>query len=127
LWYCKSPRAEGKVKFRRLFVKRPIDQETLDEFRYAELPDGRSYSVREMPDPQGELHDYRLAPTRLLRDYPDARLYRPNPLKSGGERRNQSLPYTFDGQTFMPGPGRCWKTTVRTEDGSLPGMDRLRI
>ncbi len=29
------------------------------------------------------------------------------------------------GQTYHPGPNACWKTTVTTDDGSVPGMEQL--
>ena len=50
---------------------------------------------------------------------------RNDPLTSGGVRANQSLPFTNRGKTFEPTSGSCWKTTVRTRDGSTPGMQRL--
>ncbi|MDW8342641.1 MAG: site-specific DNA-methyltransferase [Geminicoccaceae bacterium] len=55
-----------------------------------------------------------------------ARQFVPNPLTSGGERTNQSLPFEFAGRTFSPGDGKCWKTTARPVGGSkLSGMERL--
>jgi adenine-specific DNA-methyltransferase len=125
IWYSRSPRVTGKVKFRPLFQKRELDAETLAEFRTVELPDGQEFSVSSLPDSNGVVQDYRLNPKQIFRDYPGARLLRANPLLSGGDRKNQSLPYTINGKIYSPGRGRCWKTTVRTEDGSTPGMDNL--
>ncbi|MCH7702843.1 MAG: site-specific DNA-methyltransferase, partial [Planctomycetes bacterium] len=129
VWYGRRPRNDrySGFKYRPLFEERRVDAETLQEFKYAELPDGTVYAVREMPDPEGTVRDYRLTPRRLLHDYPKARLFRKNPLKAGGVRKNQSLPYELDGKVYHPGPGRCWKQTVRNDDGSIPGMDRLRF
>ncbi|MGH7392111.1 MAG: site-specific DNA-methyltransferase, partial [Candidatus Rokuibacteriota bacterium] len=125
VWYSRSPRSSGLVQFTPVFVRRELDRELLSEFRFVELTDGQTFSISEMPAPNGAQKDYRLNPRQLFQDYPDARLYRSNPLTSGGERRNQSLPYKFAGRTYSPGPGRCWKTTVVTDDGSTPGMHRL--
>ncbi len=128
LWYGKTPKdnqKDFKTKFRPLFDKVELDAETLSEYKYAELPDGSVFEVSKAKTPDGETFDYRLSPKRLFVDHPKARVFRANPLTSGGERKNQSLPFTFDGQKFSPGTGNCWKTTVRTDDGSRPGMDVL--
>jgi len=125
VWYSRSPRDSGLVRFNPLFVRRKLDADLLAEFKFVELPDRREFPVTALPSPDGLVTDYRLNPEKLFEDHPGARLYRSNPLTSGGERRNQSLPYTHRGRTYSPGPGRCWKTTVATDDGSTPGMDRL--
>ena len=41
-------------------------------------------------------------------------------ITNGGFRKNQSLPFEFEGKIYNPKSGRCWSTTVRTEDGSTP-------
>jgi len=125
LWYGKSPRSEGRTKFHQVFVKRELDLETVSEFKMVELPDGREFPISAMPDPSGVIRDYRLFPKQVFADYPGARLFASNPLTSGGERKNQSLPFRFRGQEYTPPKGSCWKTTVRTDDGSVPGMKRL--
>jgi adenine-specific DNA-methyltransferase len=125
IWYSRSARVSGQVKFRPLFQKRELDFETLTEFRTVELPDGREFSIAALPNPDGIEQDYRLNPKQIFRDYTGAKLFRSNPLLSGGDRKNQSIPYTFCEKVYSPGKGRCWKTTVRTEDGSTPGMDNL--
>ncbi|MBK9137685.1 MAG: site-specific DNA-methyltransferase [Verrucomicrobia bacterium] len=125
LWYGKSPRQEGKTKFKSVFVKRELDLETLGEFKLVELPDGREFPISAVPNAEGELVDYRTFPKQLFADHPGARLFRANPLTSGGERKNQSLPFKFGGRVFTPPKGSCWKTTVQTDDGSVPGMTRL--
>lgn len=127
VWYTRSPRGSGKVKFRPLFQRREIDADALAEFKMVELPTGEEYPVSELPDPDGAPRDYRLNPKQLFRDYPGARLFRANPLTSGGERKNQSQPWKLGRQTYVPGPGKCWKTTSQTDDGSLPGMKRLEF
>jgi len=125
LWYGKVPKDDKKMKFRPIFEKVSLDSETLSEYKYVELEDGKTFEVSNAKTPHGEDFDYRLSPRRLFIDYPKARIFRANPLTSGGERKNQSLPFLFQDQTFNPGTGNCWKTTVRTEDGSKPGMTVL--
>ena len=125
LWYSRSPRSSSAVKFRKLFVKRQIDSDTLSEFKLVELEDGTIYPVSAALTPDGDLFDYRLSPRRLAQDFPNSRLLRANPLTSGGLRKNQSLPFTFGGKVFHPGTNACWKTTVQTNDGAVPGMERL--
>jgi len=129
VWYSRSPRESGLVRFHRYFVKRELDGDTLAEFKMVELPDGREFNIKEVPDPRGKPRDYRLNPKQLFVDYPKARLFRANPLTIGGFRKNQSLPYTYKGVTYPMGEGKLantgWKTTVRTDDGSKPGMDKL--
>ena len=128
VWYSRTPRRDGRIKFRPLFQKRELDADTLSEFKFVELPDGRSIPLPELRSAVGNHHlDYRLNPKQLLDDHPGARLFRSNPLTSGGERKNQSLPFIFQGKTYYPGSGRCWKTTVTTDDHSTPGMDQLAL
>jgi adenine-specific DNA-methyltransferase len=125
LWYGKTPKEEKKTKFRPVFERVHVDSETLSEYKYVELEDGTVFEVANAETPEGEVFDYRLSPRRLFLDYPKARIFRANPLTSGGERKNQSLPFTFQGQRFHPGAGNCWKTTVRSDGGSKPGMTIL--
>lgn len=130
IWYTKTPRSDESaagIKFRRIYEKREIDSETLATFKYIELADGRTFPISALPDPDGEVTDYRLHPRRIKRDYPDARLFKSENLTSGGVRKNQSLPFEYEGRTYAPKEGNCWKTTVRNEDGSLPGMRRLAL
>jgi adenine-specific DNA-methyltransferase len=130
LWYSKTPRSDessSRITFRRMFVKREIDSDTLATFKYIELPDGRAFPISALPKPDGEITDYRLHPRRIHRDYPQGRLFKSENLTSGGTRRNQSLPFEFEGRTYTPKAGNCWKTTVQNDDGSLPGMQRLTL
>ncbi len=124
LWYGKSPRASGKIKYRQLYVKRPLSNEDLEGFRFVEI-DGIDFELRNLKGPNDEIIDYLADPTKVLRDYPNARLFRPDPLQSGGVRKNQSLPFEYRGVVYSPKDGNCWKTTVRKDDGSKPGMERL--
>jgi adenine-specific DNA-methyltransferase len=129
LWYGRSPRANGNVKFRALFEKRELDTETIRRFNLVELPDGRECSIDAVPSPfkPDELLDYRTRPEQLFSDWPLARLVYPGEqLTSGGERPNQSDPIEFRGEVFRLKSGLCWKTTTRTQDGSPSGIDRLK-
>lgn len=125
LWYSRSPRAKGGVKFRALFQKRELNRDVLGVFRFVELPDGSEVPITAVPQHDGGVRDYTSDPERLLHDWPGARLFRSDNLTSGGVRKNQSLPYTYRGVTYNPGANNCWKATVRTDDGSPSGMDRL--
>ena len=123
LWYGRSPRATGKVTYRQLYHRRPFERQ--DGFRFVEI-DGNEFSLSSLKSPDGTTFNYSLNPERVIVDYPSARFYRPDPLQSGGIRRNQSLPFEYQGKTYKPSSGSCWKTTVRTDDGSIPGMERLK-
>ena len=126
LWYSKTPRESGGVKFRSVFMKRDVDAETLAEFKSVELPDGRQFPVSAAPSPDGETFDYRLSPRRLFQDYPKARLFRPWPITNGGTRANQMDPIEFAGKVFEPPKGRCWSfRSKKTESGTTP-MERLK-
>lgn len=109
LWYAKRKYGTAgtlNVKWRPLYVDK-TDSQGDQSYDRAELPSGEERIAREIDDPQ------------------DVRLFAANPLTSGGLRKNQSLPFHFAGREFHPGDGACWKTTVRTDDGSTPGMTRL--
>src|SRR5487761_1074541 len=100
LWYSKRSRSDLGPKFRAIFGRREVDSETLHEFKYVELPDGRRGIVAQLPTPEGEAYDYRLSPKRLFVDYPDARLFRPWPITNGGYRPNQMDTIEFEGKKF---------------------------
>lgn len=124
LWYGKSPRGEKKIKFNNLFEERNLES-AIDDFDQVELKDGRQYPIHSLPDEDGEVRDYRMNPKQIFKDHEGARLFAKNPMTSGGQRKNQSLPFEHMGREFSPGSGNCWKTTVRTDDDSTPGMERL--
>jgi adenine-specific DNA-methyltransferase len=100
-WYARD---RDRAAYYPVLEPKPDDG---DEYDWVEFPNGA-----EQPRP-GELPA-------------DAREFVPNPLTSGGDRANQSLPFQFNGRTFNPGEGNCWKTTARPVGASkLSGMDRL--
>jgi len=124
LWYSRSPRSENKTKYRQLYYKRPFDSENLEGFRFVEI-DGIDYELKNLKTPDGKKFDYLSNLSRVLSDYPQAKLFRPDPLQSGGVRKNQSLPFEYKGKVFHPNVGSCWKTTVVLENGTTPGMTKL--
>jgi len=130
LWYSKTSRHVSGgtgIKYRQLFEQRDLDAETLGEFRWVELSDGRQFDVGSVPGPDGSTLDYRLRPQQLFHDHPGARLFRPWPITNGGYRKNQSVPFELDGKVYTPPKGRCWSHTAQTDDGSIPGMRRLAL
>jgi hypothetical protein len=82
---------------------------------------GRARAEREE---KSYLSDYEL----LQQDYPKARLFAVNPLKSGGFRRNQSHDFNFQGRIFPIRDSQCWKHTgfeivAEFYDAAVSGAD----
>ena len=125
VWYGKSPRITNKIKYRQLYFNRTSSSDALDGFRFVEI-DGKDFLIKDLKTPDGKLFNYLNNIDKILTDYPNAKLFRPDPLQSGGVRKNQSLPFECFGKIYHPAKGSCWKTTVSTNDGSVPGMNRLR-
>lgn len=125
VWYSKSPRESGKVKFHKLFEKRVLDAHSLRRFGTVELDDGREFNISACPAPDGVVTDYRLRPQQLFKDWPNARLYYADQITGGGVYRTQTQTITFKGQPFVPGSNKSWKTSSLTDDGSPTGMQRL--
>jgi adenine-specific DNA-methyltransferase len=128
VWYTKSPRSSGLIKFRPLFEKRELDSETVSEFNQVELNDGRQFPISAMPTPpNGAVFDYRLSPRRLFLDYPTARIFRPWPITNGGIRPNQMDGIELAGKTFFPPKGRCWSfRSKRIDNETISPMERLK-
>ncbi len=127
LWYSKTSRSSSMSgpKFRPYYVDRAYDADTLQTFSQVELRDGTVHPLSAVPNSDGEVIDYRVRPRQLFVDHPGARIFQADPLTVGGYRRNQSLPFSWNGYTFEPKPGLCWKHTARSDDGSPSGMQRL--
>jgi len=125
LWYSKNIRSDGKVKFRNIFEERILDSDSVREFSTIVLEYDHEVDVTDLHRPNGERFDYVLRPQQIFLDYQNAEIFRANPLQSGGERTNQSLPFTFHGRKFPIEPGNSWKHTVRAPDDELSGMSRL--
>jgi adenine-specific DNA-methyltransferase len=125
LWYSKSPRGEGGVKFHALFERRELDLDTLEEFTLVELSDGSEVRLADLKAPDGTDIDYRLRPQRIRTDYPGARLFRHWPITNGGERANQMDPVDYRGAKTPPPTSRCWSHPSRWEGGGLSPMQRV--
>lgn len=127
LWYGKKPRSEGITKFHQLFLPKRLDgPETIDEYKWVELSDGRVFPIKAVETESGETVDYRFNPGQLFKDFENARLFRPWPITNGGFRPNQMDPIELNAETYTPPKGRCWSyRSNATKDGSIP-MLRLR-
>src|SRR5882762_9750362 len=62
LWYSRSPRQEGRTKFRTLFERRVLDSETVDEFSRIELPSGTTVNLKSYTSANEEKLDFRAYP-----------------------------------------------------------------
>ncbi len=111
VWFARTPKENGqftRLKVRKLFERRELDGETLDEFRWVELPDGRTFPISSVESEPGKTVDYRLSPRRLFENHQGAKLFRPWPITNGGFRPNQMDSIEFEGKVFTPPKGRCW-------------------
>jgi adenine-specific DNA-methyltransferase len=124
LWYSKSPRSSGNVKFRTLYEERALDAETIDEFSKIELVSGEVVNLKSYTTADGEKLDFRAFPRRIEQEFPGGRLFRPWPITNGGERANQMDPIDFEGEKTPPPKGRCWSHTSKTPAIGLSGMMR---
>ena len=124
LWYGKSAKSSSQIKIRPVFEIRE-NSEIFEDFPFAELSDGRRLRVTDLESKDGRRYTDDLASFRS--NYSEARLFAANPLKSGGDRRQQSHDFVYQGKTFPIKPGQCWKHTVIEDDGSTPGMLRLAM
>lgn len=122
LWYGKSPKKSGLVKIRPLYEVRE-DSEIFEDFPNVELENGERMTLSELESRDKE--HYKADYKKFKAKYPSAKLYALNPLKSGGDRRRQSLDFIYQGRTFPIKPGQCWKHTVIDDEGVTPGMTRL--
>jgi adenine-specific DNA-methyltransferase len=112
---------------RNLFESRDLDSETVDEFSRAELPNGKIINLKQYVDISGEKIDFRDFPRRIHIEFPGARLFRPWPITNGGERIRQMDPVVFHGVPVPPPKGNCWRHTSRSDNGRMPGMQRLLV
>lgn len=126
LWFTKEL-SFAKERFCQLYEKLELDDELATTFRYVELPDGREITLTDLTKETGNEKDYSERPDLVLRDFPGAKIFKPENLTSGGFRRTQSVKYEFKERVFDPGieKGLCWKHSAITDDGSPSGLDRL--
>jgi adenine-specific DNA-methyltransferase len=106
IWYCRN---SGSVKYRQLFRLKSvgIGEGTGARYDQLESPDGTTRRPMTAEE--------RNFPERIPRGW---RAFQLDNLTSGAFRENTTVPYTFGGQVFHPGPNACWKTTSE-------GLDRL--
>ena len=125
LWYSKSPRSEGAIKFRSIYEARGLDSETINEFSRAELESGEVINLKSYKDEHGNKIDFRAYPERIQLEFPGAKLFRPWPITNGGERARQMDPVFFQGESIQPPKGNCWRHTSKLgEEHLLTGMTR---
>ena len=128
LWYSKSPRSSGGVKSRKIYERRRIDADTINEFSRIELQDGEELNLKDYSDGDGEKLDFRQYPTRVTTEFPGGKLFRAWPITNGGSRKRQDSPINLQGESISPPKGRCWSHTSLYEDetAGLTGMDRVK-
>ena len=126
IWFARDINRVGS-KFKKIFIETPLEEQVLEGFNYVELADGTELPIGDLAAHGKTEGDYINEPLRIYDDFPGARIFAPNPLTSGGYRKNQSHKYLFKGREFDPGieRGSCWKHTAVTEDGSPSGLDKL--
>lgn len=123
LFYAKSIQHH---KFRKLYEKRELDSDVIQEFSYAEVKNAESsINLKKHIDQDGEAIDYRLFPKRINQDFPNSKIYRTWSIMSSGERPRQMAPIFLNGEKVFPSKGQCWSHTSLPEEGSLNGMERL--
>lgn len=123
LFYSKSLEHH---KFRKLYERRELDSDVIQEFSYAELNDSdKSINLKKHIDINGDVVDYRLFPKRIQQDFPDSKIYRTWSIMSSGERPRQMAPIEVNGEKVSPSKGQCWSHTSLPEENSLNGMERI--
>jgi adenine-specific DNA-methyltransferase len=123
LCYGKSPKDSNALKFRSLYMVRE-DEDIFEDFGSVELDNGERLTIAAL-EQRDEL-PYREDFSLFRKNYPTARVFAMNPLKSGGFRKNQSKDILLQGRTFPIKDGQCWKHTVVEDDETVtPGMTRL--
>ena len=126
LWFARDS-SRLPASFSKLYEYIPLEQQIEEGFNHVELQNGEDLSLSELAKRKGKSANYYIDPQILLNEFPGAKLFAPNPLTSGGYRKNQSIVYNFRGRSFDPGlsRGNCWKHTAVSQNGGSSGMDRL--
>jgi adenine-specific DNA-methyltransferase len=127
VWFAKD-KSRTQERFSSLYERAPLDAEFVETFRYVELADGRELTLAEFEREtnKGKRY-YRDAPHRVLEEFPGSRIFKSENVTVGGQRKNQSVLFSYGGRDWDPAlrRGRCWAHTARSDDGSPSGMDRL--
>jgi len=123
LWYARD-KTHCEAYATKLYEPMTLEDQLDEGFDNIELPNG---DVAKLSSYAADGEEPLATAERLITKYPEARLFASNPLTSGGYRKNQSLIFEYEGRKFDPGleKGNCWKHTVKADDGSTPGMQRL--
>ena len=126
LWYAKD-QERYRSYHTSVFQQMDYDSDVLRLFNNVELATGEVVTLKQLAERSLEEVNYARNPKRLLEDYPRCRLFASRDLTVGGVRKNQSVPFVFNGKSYDPGisKGSCWKHTAKTDDGAPSGMDRL--
>jgi adenine-specific DNA-methyltransferase len=106
IWYAKN---KEHLKYRPLFSIKELGKGESTGERYDQLlsPDGKTQ--RSMTSEERE------NPSLVPRGW---KAFQLDNLTSGAFRENTTVPFTFRGEVFHPGPNACWKTTTA-------GLERL--
>lgn len=122
LMYFKN-RAKGK--FRQLFDQYEDESEVAANFSMVQLENGEWSSIAKEASKDGVGNLYKFKPSLL--EQKKHRLFKSENSTSGGQRRNQSMVFEFQGRDYDPGiaKGNCWKHTAVRQGGEYSGMDRM--
>lgn len=88
VWYAKD---KARLKFRKLFIQRTMDDVKADGFKY--LNDDGSFSA-------------------IPENYEINRIARVDPITSDGHRPATTVEFNIEGKTYFPGHKNHWKTSV---------------
>ncbi len=102
LWYAKD---KGRVKYRNLYVPKPLSGNT--EFKFLEEAPGKYREL--MPDELARLDDL---------PYKDF-VFKRSVLESSGFTKSCTFEFEFNAQKFWPRGGKSWRTNPE-------GMERLK-
>jgi adenine-specific DNA-methyltransferase len=103
LWYAKD---QSRVKYHQMYLRKGVGDLTAEEYRFVMGPNREKRALTD---------EELAAPATIPTGW---RVFRPSPTTSQGFRENTTVPFTFEGKQYHPGPGANWKTTVE-------GMQRL--
>ena len=120
LWYGKNSK---NTKYNPYYVKREFNATTIRDFKNVQI-DNEVYKISAVGPNK---IDYRNNPKQLFKDYPQASIFKTENATGGGVFRTQIQDIELDNRVFKPGKNKSWKVSSMTEDGSLSGMERLKL
>jgi adenine-specific DNA-methyltransferase len=107
LWYAKDIE---KLKFRRLFIDKPLDEDS--PYAFVELPDGTRRRMTKV-----ERKDQKLLPS-------GSKVFRTLDLHSSGRTESCVFDFEFNGRNCTPSRGKSWKTN---RDGIKRLIEKNRL